>query len=747
MKKKYFKILTIFLFLSFINVNKVLSDTISKIEINGNDRISDETIELFSEVSVNDNINKNIINDILKNLYKTNFFKDVKISFNNNVLLIDVVENPIIEKIEYRGIKANKILDALQENALIKSRNALNEIVLKDEKSRLQNVLKNLGYYEATLEIFSEQKNNLVNLIFEFNLGEKAKIKKISFVGNKIYKDNKLKRIIASSEYKYWKFLTGRKFLNENIIELDKRLLANFYKNNGYYNVKVNSTFAKLIDDNKFELIFNIDANNKVFFGDLKLNLPSDFDESNFTKIKKIFREIEGEPYSIYLVDKILDEIDLITSLEQYQFVNATVVENLYDNKLNLEFKIIETEKLFVKKINVLGNTVTAENVVRNNLELDEGDPFNEILLNKSINNLKGLNFFKNVDKEIIDDLNSKTKIINIYVEEKPTGEITAGAGVGTEGSSIAFGIKENNFMGNGVQLDSNVSISSETFRGKFTVNNPNYKNTDKSIYTSFEAIETDNLKTTGYKTKKTGISLGSRFEYLDDLYLGIGNSNFYETITANSSASARQKAQAGNYWDTFVKLDLNYDKRNQKFQTSSGFRSYYSLDLPIISDTNTIKNNYTHSYYFDLFQDNISSISFYLETANSLNDKDIKLSERVKIPSRRLRGFESGRVGPKDGKDFIGGNYAYSLNFSSSIPQFFQESQNVNFLFFTDVADIWGVDYDSSLDSSKIRSSAGLGLDWYSPIGPMNFSLAHPITKANGDVTESFRFNLGTTF
>ena len=146
--------------------------------------------------------------------------------------------------------------------------------------------------------------------------------------------------------------------------------------------------------------------------------------------------------------------------------------------------------------------------------------------------------------------------------------------------------------------------------------------------------------------------------------------------------------------------------------------------------------------YFRTIFQ-----VFLYLETANSLNDKDIKLSERVKIPSRRLRGFESGRVGPKDGKDFIGGNYAYSLNFSSSIPQFFQESQNVNFLFFTDVADIWGVDYESSLDSSKIRSSAGLGLDWYSPIGPMNFSLAHPITKANGDVTESFRFNLGTTF
>ena len=747
MKKKYFKIIIIFFILSFFNIHKVLSDTIGQIDVNGNDRISDETIKLFSGVKINDNIDKNIINDILKNLYKTNFFKDVSLSFKNNVLTVNVVENPIINNIEYKGIRANKILEALKEDALIKSRSALNETNLKKEKFRLQNILKELGYYEATLEILSEEKNNLVNLVFDFNLGEKAKIKKISFVGNKIYKDNKLKRIIASSEYKYWKFLSGRKFLNENIIEFDKRLLTNFYKNNGYYNVDINSTFAKLVNDNEFELIFNIDAKNKVFFGDIILNLPNDFDKNNFTKINKLFKKIENEPYSINLIDKILDEIDLISSQEQYQFVNATVIENLDDSKLNLEFKITETEKFYIKKINILGNTITAEHVVRNNLEVDEGDPFNEILINKSINNLRGLNFFKSIDKEIIDDPLSKRKIINIFIEEKPTGEITAGAGVGTEGGSISFGIKENNFMGNGIKLDTNLSISSETFRGKFSVNNPNFKNTDKSIYTSLEAEETDNLKTTGYKTKKTGFSIGSRFEYLDDLYLGLGNSNFYETITTNSTASDRQKAQSGNYWDTFVNMDVSYDKRNQKFQTSSGFKTYYSLDLPVISDTNTIKNYYSHSYYFDLFQDNISSISFYLESANSLNNKDIKLSERIKIPSRRLRGFESGRVGPKDGDDFIGGNYAYSINFSSSIPQFFQESQNVNFLFFTDVADIWGVDYDSSLDVSKVRSSAGLGLDWYSPIGPMNFSLAHPITKANDDVTQSFRFNLGTTF
>ena len=160
------------------------------------------------------------------------------------------------------------------------------------------------------------------------------------------------------------------------------------------------------------------------------------------------------------------------------------------------------------------------------------------------------------------------------------------------------------------------------------------------------------------------------------------------------------------------------------------------------------MKNNYNYSYYFDLFDKNISTFSLFLKTANSINNKDIKLSERINIPSSKLRGFESGRVGPKDGDDFIGGNYAYALNFTSTIPQIFEESQNVDFLFFIDAANLWGVDYDSSLNNnSSIRSSTGVASDWFSPIGPLNFSLAYPITKENGDKEETFRFNLGTTF
>ena len=142
------------------------------------------------------------------------------------------------------------------------------------------------------------------------------------------------------------------------------------------------------------------------------------------------------------------------------------------------------------------------------------------------------------------------------------------------------------------------------------------------------------------------------------------------------------------------------------------------------------------------------SNISFYLKSANSITSDDIKLSERVFLPTNRLRGFEKGKIGPKDGKDFIGGNYASSINISSTLPQILENSQNIDVLFFMDAANVWGVDYDSSInDNSKIRSSLGVGIDWLSPIGPMNFTLAQPISKADTDITENFRFNLGTTF
>jgi len=743
---KIFILNILFLFFIFFNA---YSEVVKKIVILGNQRVSDETIKIFTSISEGIDLNKANLNQIIKSLYETNFFENVELNFVKNVLSIKVKESPLIQNIYFENIKTSKIIDLIKSDSLIREKSSFNKILIKNEKDRILRLLKNLGYYSSNLDILIKSlDNNLVDITFDIELGDKAKIKKISFIGDKIFKDKKLKRVIASEEYKFWKIISGKKFLNENLVSLDTRLLKNFYLNNGYYNAAINYSFAKLINKNEFELIFNINSNKKIFFDKISLIIPNDFDEENFTKLDKLFKDLKGKQYSINSIDKILNEIDKITVVEQYKFIDAAVSEEVISDKINLVFTIKETDKFYVKKINIFGNNITKENVIRNQLEFNEGDPYNDLLITKSVNNLKSLGFFVGVDSKVIEDKNSNSKVLNLTVKERATGEIFASAGLGTDGGTVGFGIKEKNFLGDGINLDSNVMISATSFKGKFSIINPNYQNSDKSLRLSIEAIETDNYALFGYKSNKTGFNVGTNYEFLDDLFLGVGTSNFYEKIETNSTASARQQNQEGDYWDTFISLDFDYDKRNQKFQTSDGFRSFYTADLPVISDSNTLKNYYQFTRYFDLFEKNISSFGIFLQSSNSLSNKDVKLSERITIPSSKLRGFESGSVGPKDGEDFIGGNYAYTLNFSSTLPHIMEDSQNVDLLFYVDVANVWGVDYDSSLnDSGEIRSSTGIGLDWYSPIGPMNFSLSYPITKATSDKTQNFRFNLGTTF
>ena len=735
-------------FVLFVNFS-AKAEIIQEILINGNERIPDETILMFSNVNINDSINDKKVDNIIKDLYETNFFEEISVSFKDKSLLIIVKEQPIIDSISFIGIEAKKYKEAIRSNSKLKVRSSYNEFLLFEETQAIKLILKDFGFYFAEVEPYVEKlPNNLVKINYQITLGEKGKIKKITFIGDKIFKDRKLKNIIVSEEYKFWKFLSNRKFLNEEIINLDKRLLQKFYLNKGYYNVEINSSFARMVNKSEFELIYSISPNDKIFFNDLRITYPVDFDQNNYQNLNVLLTDLKGKPYSINSVEKIIDEIDQITINEEFESINATLSEKIIKDKINIDFVIEETEKYIVERINIFGNNVTRESVIRNQMVIDEGDPFNNILAKKSENNLKALNFFKNVKSEVIEGKIDNSKIINITVEEKPTGEISAGAGVGTSGGTVSAGVRENNYLGKGLAVEANATITTETIKGLLSVTNPNFNNTDKSVFINVQAIEIDRLKKNGYKTSRTGFELGTNFEYLSDFNLGIASSTFIEKIETDATASARQKAQKGNYLDTFIKFDFFYDRRNQKFRTSDGYYSKYDLDIPLLSDNNTLTNSYDFKIFSELYENNISSMSILLKAANSITGDDIKLTERLIIPSRRLRGFESGKVGPKDGDDFIGGNYVTAINFNTTIPQLFPNLQNLDTSIFLDAANVWGVDYDSSLnDADKIRSSIGIGVDWFTILGPLNFSLSEVISKQDTDIEESFRFRLGTTF
>ena len=721
----------------------------SDINVKGNKRLSVETVLMFSGLKLNTDITNEELNKAIKKLYETNYFKDIKIITSENSLLIEIVENPIIQRIDIKGIKNKSILKKLESITKKSEKYPFLNSKSKEEGNLLLNIVRSSGFYFSEIETkIINNDNNSVDLIYSFNLGSRAIIKNINFQGNKVFKDSKLRNVIKSEEGKFWKFLTTDKYLDEQKIKLDEKLIEKYYINKGYYNVNVKSSYAKNIDNKFFELSFNIDAGEKYFFKKINLNLNDDFNELNFNNINKLIEDLVGKQYSQKKLDNIIDEINRIALEKEFVFVDVKYESTVKDdNQIITNIKFDDLEKFYVEQINIFGNFITEEKVIRNSLIIDEGDAYNKFLFDKSINKIKSRGIFKSVKSNINQSLNEKqNKIIDIYVEERPTGEIFAGAGTGTSGATVAAGIKENNYLGKGISLSTNLTISEDEIKGKFRVVNPNFRNSDRSLNTTIESSNSDFLSTGGFKTSRTGFSLGTGFEQYTDLFVNLDISAYYEKLETSSTASSHKKKQEGDYLENLLSYNLIFNKLDQNFQPTDGYKLGFSQVLPIYSDDLSITNILDYSKYYSASDNLIFSGKLFFKAVNSIDD-DVRVSRRIYIPSSKLRGFEPGKIGPKDGNEYVGGNFGSALNLNSTLPNFFSGNDDIDLNLFFDAATVREVDYDSSLESDEIRSATGVAVNWYTVIGPLSFSYAIPLNSEPSDKTESFRFRIGTSF
>ena len=723
---------------------------IKDIKINNNKRITEETIVTYGNIELNKEYNQKELNNIVKDLYDTNFFKNISIKIDGETLVLSVEENKIIQNVRVEGVKSNKIKEAILKNLFSKDKSPFLIEKVKIDVNRIKTSLNTIGYYLSDVKSkILENSNDTVDLIFEVNLGDKSKIKKIEFIGDKKIKDRTLRSVIISEEAKFWKFISNNKFVNQDIINRDKRLLRNFYLSKGFYDVDVQSATVKFLDNKSFKLTYKIDAGEIFTVNDTKLVLPIDYDENNFTDVKKELNKLKNKTYSLNKLSRVVEEIDKISLSREYDFINASYEETIIENnKIDIVFTVKESEKFYVERINIFGNNITHESVIRNKLEIDEGDAFNELLSSKSINNLKATNLFKSVKSSITEGQDLNTKIIDITVEEKPTGEIMIGAGAGSEGGTFGFSITENNFLGKGIQLSSNLDLTEDSIRGLFSVTNPNFNYSGKSLSTSVESTNVDKLTDSGYKSTKTGFTLGTGFEQFQNVYFTPKLSNFYEDISTKDTASTNLKKQSGSYLESKFSYGLDYDMRNQRFQTNEGFRSKFNQSIPLVSEEYSFGNIYDFKTWYKLPNNMVTSLNIYGRSVNSLTGDDVKITNRFFLPRSKLKGFKTRNIGPVDANDYVGGNYGAAVNFDTTLPMIFSNVQNVDVRYFLDTANLWGVDYSSAVDQSNtIRASTGVVVDWFTPIGPLNFSLAQDISKADDDKTETFQFNIGTTF
>ena len=736
------------IFIFLLSILTARAEIINSIEIYGNSRVSSETIKVYGEVELKKNYSSQDLNKIIKNLYGTDFFEDINIELNNNILKIFVKEYPTINDILLNGEESNNIQKAILEKIQLKPKQSFIESKLNDDIRLIKNLYSSIGFNFATIDSKIEKfSENRVNLLFDINKGDKTFIKKISFLGDKKIKDNRLRNIIVSEEKKFWKVLSKNIYFNPSNVDLDKRLLLNYYKSLGYYDAQVLSNNAEIDKANFTNLTYTINAGNRFKIKKISTNVNEVIDKDFFEPLQKVYIDYVGKFYSPFKVKKILDQVDIVIANNDLQFIEHSVNEKIDNEEIEIIINIFEGKKELVERINIKGNTVTEESVIRAELLLDEGDPFNKLKLDQSIANLKARNLFGEINYEITDSEKKDQKIINISLEEKPTGEISAGAGIGTSGGTFNFNISENNWLGKGINVSTFVNLSSETFTGAISIIDPNYKFSGNNLNYYVENTQNDKPDS-GYKNNIFSLGIGTKFEQYKDIFISPNLTFSYDNLKVESTASSSLQKQKGNFSDLSFDYGITTDKRDRVYGPTDGYIASFSQMVPLYADSPYIRNSLSFSKYQSFSQNVVGALKFYASAINGLQKKDVRLSKRLNLGSQKIRGFEAGKIGPKDNNDYVGGNYAASTNLELNLPNLLPESTKTDVSLFLDFGNVWHVDYSDSIDdSNKVRSTIGLNTSWLSPVGPMSFIFSQNITKASTDVTESFNFRLGTTF
>ena len=734
--------------LQFFFIHSLFAEIVNKVEIFGNKRISSETIKIYGEIELNKDYLERDIDKVLKNIYSTNFFEDVKIELKNKILKIQVKEYPVVNQLIIVGEKSNRYKEQIKKVIKLKEKRSLIKSYLASDVDLIKDLYSSLGYNSAKIDAkLKKNDDQNYDLLINIDRGNRTKILSINFIGNENIRARRLRDVLASEEDKFWKIITKNTNLSENLINLDIRLLTNYYRSLGFYDAKVTSNLAKINLSGKAELVYSIEEGKRYTINKISTNVDPIFDKKLFFPLEGLYKKYIGEYYSPFKVKKLLDDLDEIIDKNTLQFVEHNVQEVISGDSINIIFNVYEGQKVLVERVNITGNSITNEDVIRGELILDEGDPFTNLSLAKSISEIKDRNIFKKVEYEVIQGSSDNLKIINIMVEEQPTGEISAGAGIGTNGGTFAINVKENNWLGEGKSVSFGLEVDQESLSGKLNYTDPNYDFLGNSIGYSLSS-STNDKPDQGYENSLTTAAIGTSFEQYRNVKATLGISASHDDLRTDGSASAALKKQSGTYNELAGNYGFSFDKRNRAFMPTDGSILGFDQTLPIYADKSFISNTLFLSSYKTFNEDFVGASKFFLSTINGLGSDDVRLSKRKSLSSRRLRGFEKNKVGPVDGTDHIGGNFAAAANFETNLPNIFPEDTNTDLTLFLDFGNVWGVDYDSSIDdSSKIRSSAGIMAGWTSPIGPLTFILSQNLSKASTDETQSFNFNLGTTF
>ncbi len=750
LRKGFFSFLTLLFLSSFIDT-QALGEVVSDISVNGNQRVSEGTVRSYLPIDIGDEISPNILDKAIDRLFSTNLFSDVDISIENGLVNIVLKENPIINRVVVEG---NDVLDAdlLLAHLDIQPRRVYTKKVAIDGMQKLLEIYELSGRFGASIEpAIIELENNRVDLIFVVDEGPLIKITSIKFNGNERFSDRKLKQIIASREKRWWAFASSSDKYDEGRLNYDIRLLRQFYQTRGYADINVKRARGGLLPDRTGFAISFILEEGPIYNFD-KINVVSKIEGMDDETLLETVSFKTGERYDIRRLEESLLNITNKLGDFGYAFVNVTpdIKTNPQKATLDIQFNVDTARKNYVERIEIIDNSRTADFVVRREMQIVEGDAYNQVKLNESLRNIRNLGFFSDVLVETKPGSSADQSIIEIGVKEQSTGSLAIGFGYSSiDKSSLSLGINERNFLGTGRSVGFSASLSEKKSNFNLSLTEPFFLNRNLSASSN---IFTNKVESGSATTSSRGFGFGLGFNAANDVYHRISYNlaeNKTNQNTNNSSSSTGENNK--KLVSSSIGYRLGVEKRDDRFDPSDGFfaeisETYSGIGGDVIFLRSILRGAYYKPISFDRFV-----LGARAETGN-INGlgENVTQSNRFLLGGNKVRGFDGAGIGPRDNTSggAVGGNNYYAGSFEVISDVGLNPDLGVRWTLFADYGSAWGTDFPSGVEGSdddSMRQSIGFGLLWDTAIGPLSFYWADPISMQSYDKLREFQFTIGT--
>ncbi len=747
---------------------------INRILVRGNQRIDQTTVLSYLPIQPGDPVDPAVLDVAVRTLTRTQLFADVQLGVQpNGDLVVEIVENPIINQVVFEGNGAVSE-DKLLKEVTLKPRGIYTRARIQEDVGKIVELYRLSGRISATVTPKIVQLDqNRVDVVFEINEGPETGVRTITFLGNSVFSDRDLREVMVTQQSAWWRLFGTNDNYDPNRLDYDREQLRKFYTNRGYYDFRVLSAISELApDDSAFGITLTVDEGDRYNFGVVEVVTENDRLNSDFLKL--LLPIHTGDLYESDKIETAVDALTFAAGSAGYAFVEIEpdYRANPETDTIDITFNVKEGQRVYVDRINVIGNTRTLDNVVRREMMLTEGDAFNRTLLERSRNNLRALGFFKDVTVEEARGTAPDRSVVNVTVTEQPTGELSVGAGFSSVDSFVVnLGITERNFRGRGQNVVARVEWGSLRQQIDFRFTEPKFL--DRDLRAGFDAFHSryDLSQYSSYDYRSTGGGL--RLSYPLNGYTLLSTRYFLKSdeiivpqgfCTGGGGGANALCDQVGSFINSSAGYTLLVDRRNDPVRPTRGWTGTVRQDFAGVGgDVNYIKTEADVSAYWGFTPQWVVTATASTGYISGWGGDPIRINDRFFKGGNSFRGFETAGLGPRDltsgtNNDALGGNFYAIGTLELTVPNGLPEEYGIRTSVFTDVGTLGvlddrysittgGLPNPSIVDELSLRATAGVSIHWRSPMGPIRFDLSQIIKQEDYDKTETFRFSTSTQF